>query len=257
MTSIPNDGPAGPIASQQWWASAVAAAVRQVPRDKVIVTIGNYAYDWHDGGGDPENVEEAWVDAGDSDAPPGVRPRLSGNSTFAYEDENGHPHTVWLLDAASAFNELTLLDRAGIREVALWRLGAEDPGLWSIFGRNASGCRAASAGCIQPRRRAPMSTSRGRAKSCASPRCRRRASGGSRSRPTACSPTSTSCRCRGRYTITRTGYRPGLVALTFDDGPDARWTPQILDILKAEARAGDLLHRRRERADRARPARAR
>src|SRR5206468_9308398 len=36
------------------------------------------------------------------------------------------------------------------------------------------------------------------------------------------------------YTITRDGYRPGLVALTFDDGPDPRWTPRILDILKAK-----------------------
>ena len=32
-----NDGPPGPIASQQWWATAVAAAVRQIPRDKIIV----------------------------------------------------------------------------------------------------------------------------------------------------------------------------------------------------------------------------
>ena len=84
-----NDGPPGPIASQQWWATEVAAAVRQIPRDKVIVTIGNYAYDWHDGGGDPENVEEAWVDAATA-----MRRRFStaspANSTFAYDDENGH-----------------------------------------------------------------------------------------------------------------------------------------------------------------------
>ena len=130
-----NDGPPGPIASQQWWATSVAAAIRQIPRDKTIVTIGNYAYDWHDGTGDPENVEEAWVDAGDSDARP-TFDRIAANSTFAYEDEAGHPHTVWLLDAASAFNEITVLNRAGIREVALWRLGAEDPAMWSIFGRN-------------------------------------------------------------------------------------------------------------------------
>ena len=32
----------------------------------------------------------------------------------------------------------------------------------------------------------------------------------------------------------RTGDRPGLLALTFDDGPDPRWTPAILDILKQE-----------------------
>ncbi len=142
-----NDGPAGPIASQRWWASTVAAAVRQVPRSKVVVTIGNYAYDWHDKGGDPESVEEAWVDAGDSETRPGFD-RASGNSMFAYDDENGVPHTVWMLDAASAFNELTVLDRAGLREVALWRMGAEDPGLWSIFGRSAASSPPRAAGLV-------------------------------------------------------------------------------------------------------------
>ena len=70
------------------------------------MTIGNYAYDWHDGTGDPENIDEAWVDAGDSDARPSFDP-IAANSTFAYDDEEGHPHSVWMLDAASAFNELT------------------------------------------------------------------------------------------------------------------------------------------------------
>ena len=34
------------------------------------------------------------------------------------------------------------------------------------------------------------------------------------------------------YVIRRSGWVPGKVALTFDDGPSADWTPQILDILK-------------------------
>jgi cellulose synthase/poly-beta-1,6-N-acetylglucosamine synthase-like glycosyltransferase/peptidoglycan/xylan/chitin deacetylase (PgdA/CDA1 family) len=34
--------------------------------------------------------------------------------------------------------------------------------------------------------------------------------------------------------IERYGAHPGLVALTFDDGPDSNWTPKILDILKAK-----------------------
>jgi cellulose synthase/poly-beta-1,6-N-acetylglucosamine synthase-like glycosyltransferase/peptidoglycan/xylan/chitin deacetylase (PgdA/CDA1 family)/spore germination protein YaaH len=224
-----SDGPAGPIASQQWWASSVAAAVRQIPRDKLIVTIGNYAYDWHDGTGDPENVEEAWVDAGDSDAPP-VFDRGSGNSTFAYEDEAGHPHSVWLLDAASAFNQLTVLDRAGIRQVGLWRLGAEDPGLWSIFGRSVR----------LPRSTAGLTT--------LSERTNVDIEGpGEILRITALPTAGERKLTLGRngllanvdflrvprpFTITRTGYRPGAVALTFDDGPDPRWTPRILDILK-------------------------
>ena len=35
------------------------------------------------------------------------------------------------------------------------------------------------------------------------------------------------------YVIRRTGRRRGEVALTFDDGPDAKWTPDILDTLRS------------------------
>jgi cellulose synthase/poly-beta-1,6-N-acetylglucosamine synthase-like glycosyltransferase/peptidoglycan/xylan/chitin deacetylase (PgdA/CDA1 family) len=34
--------------------------------------------------------------------------------------------------------------------------------------------------------------------------------------------------------VERYGSHPGWVAITFDDGPDSRWTPAILDILKAK-----------------------
>ena len=36
------------------------------------------------------------------------------------------------------------------------------------------------------------------------------------------------------FVIQRSGDVPGKLALTFDDGPDPEWTPQILDILKAK-----------------------
>jgi cellulose synthase/poly-beta-1,6-N-acetylglucosamine synthase-like glycosyltransferase/spore germination protein YaaH/peptidoglycan/xylan/chitin deacetylase (PgdA/CDA1 family) len=232
-----NDGPPGPIASQQWWTSAVAGALRQIPRDKAIVTIGNYAYDWHDGTGDPDDVEEAWVDAGDSDAPP-VFDRASGNSTFAYQDENGHAHTVWLLDAASAFNELTLLDRTGIREVAVWRLGMEDPALWSIFGRSVTVPRTA-AGLVHLAQGTNLSQGTDvdiegqgeilRITALPTPGERRLTFA-----PNGLLANLDFLRVPRPFTITRTGYKPGLIALTFDDGPDARWTPRILDILKAK-----------------------
>lgn len=224
-----NDGPPGPIASQQWWASSVAAALRQIPRDKVIVTIGNYGYDWHDGGGDPDNVEEAWVDAADNDSPP-QWDRVSGNSTFGYEDENGHQHTVWLLDAASAYNQLSLLDRAGIREVALWRVGSEDPALWSIFGRHVQNPRNANGLTHLAQRTNVDIEGPGeilRITSLPTPGERRLAFA-----PNGLLSNVDFVSVPRPYTITRTGWRPKLVALTFDDGPDARWTPQILDILK-------------------------
>ena len=231
-----NDGPPGPIASQQWWVSTVAAAVRQIQRGKAIVTIGNYAYDWHDNGADVENVEEAWVDAADSQTAP-VFDRIAGNSTFAYDDENGHSHTVWILDAASAYNELSLLDRAGLHDVALWALGSEDPGLWSIFGHNVRTPRNAS-GLIQLAAVNPNVVQgtdvdiegQGeilRITALPTPGERKLAFGAN-----GLLTNVDFVRVPRPYTITRTGYRPGLIALTFDDGPDPRWTPRILDILK-------------------------
>src|SRR5579884_1310205 len=226
-----NDGPPGPIASQQWWASSVATALRQIPRDKAIVTIGNYAYDWHDGTGDPEDVEEAWVDAGDSDAPPQFD-RTAANSTFAYQDENGDQHTVWLLDAASAFNELTLLDKIGIRDVAVWKLGSEDPDFWSIFGRNVQLPRSTS-GLVHLAEGTNVDIEEPgeilRITALPTPGERRFTIGRN-----GLLSNVDFIRVPRPYTITRTGYRPGLVALTFDDGPDPRWTPKVLDILKAK-----------------------
>jgi len=225
-----NDGPPGPIASQQWWATAVASAVRQIPRDKLIVAIGNYAYDWHDETGDPDSVEEAWVDAGDSEAVP-IFDKVSGNSTFGYDDEEGHPHTVWLLDAASAFNQLTILNRVGIRDVALWRLGFEDPGLWSIFGRSVSGPPDPAG--LQHLAEGTNVDIEGngeilRITALPTPGVRKLTL-----QKNGLLANVDFAQVPRPYTITRTGYHPGLVALTFDDGPDPRWTPRILDILKS------------------------
>jgi cellulose synthase/poly-beta-1,6-N-acetylglucosamine synthase-like glycosyltransferase/peptidoglycan/xylan/chitin deacetylase (PgdA/CDA1 family) len=204
--------------------------VRDIPREKVIVTLGNYAYDWHDGTGDPESVEEAWVDAADSDARP-TFDRASGNSTFAYDDENGHPHTVWLLDGPSAYNQLSVLDRAGISEVALWTLGSEDPGIWSIFGKTAAIPRnIAGLGSLAQATNVDIEGQGEILRITALPTTGERRF----SLTNGLISNVDFVRIPRPYTITRTGYRRGLVALTFDDGPDEHWTAKILDILKAK-----------------------
>jgi spore germination protein len=42
-------------------------------------------------------------------------------------------HEVWVEDSASALARLTLAERFGAGGVATWRLGQEDPGVWSLF----------------------------------------------------------------------------------------------------------------------------
>jgi peptidoglycan-N-acetylglucosamine deacetylase len=223
-------GPAGPIASQLWFARSVADAARGIPASKIVVAIGSYAYDWHDKGGDPMSVEEAWQAAADSGTLPSFD-RVSGNSGFGYS-EGDTRHTIWLLDAASAYNQIAFLNRAGIHSVALWRLGSEDPGVWSLFGTDHRTLPAASAIDQVPAGTNVDIEGAGEILKIASKPVigARRASAGANGFITDVAFD----RLPSPYVVQRTGYRKGEVALTFDDGPDPAWTPQVLDILKRE-----------------------
>ncbi len=223
-------GAAGPIASQRWFARMVADAARGIPPAKLVVAIGSYAYDWHDKGGDALDVEEAWQNAADSGTVP-TFDKTSGNSSFAYS-EGGRQHQVWLLDAASAYNQIAFLQKAGLGSVALWRLGSEDPGLWSIWGRNHRTLPPPAAIDAMPAgTNVDIEGSGEILKIGAEPVT------GIRNAVSARDGTIADVvfrRMPSPYVVDRTGYRPKQLALTFDDGPDAEWTPQILDILKRE-----------------------
>ncbi|WP_022681567.1 glycosyltransferase [Sphingobium bisphenolivorans] len=221
----------GPISAQPWFVQRLHDALRVVPPAKAIVAIGNYAYDWTEGGGNAAalSIEDAWLTAHDSGAPIRFDP-ASGNASFDYA-EGGSVHHVWMLDAASGWNQLRAARQAGASGVALWRLGSEDPGYWSAL---AQGKRDAIAGLGRLTSfnsvdvdgngeilRIDDVPTIGR-------RTVRMGSGPARGliidEHFASLPTP--------YVIRRTGYRPHLAALTFDDGPDPVWTAPILDILQ-------------------------
>jgi len=223
-------GPAGPIASQRWFAEQVASAARGIPAAKLVVAVGSYAYDWHDGGGDPLAVEEAWQHARDSDTTPSFD-RASGNSSFAYRDGDTR-HVVWLLDAASVYNQMNFLHRAGVGSVALWRLGSEDPGVWALFGRDHRSLPPIGAIDAIPQGNETDIEGAGEilkigATPVAGVRVATAAPGGYIG-------DVRFDRLPSPYEVDRTGYRARQIALTFDDGPDPTWTPQVLDVLKRE-----------------------
>ena len=223
-----NSGDPGPVASQHWFARAVADSARGISADKLVVTIGNYGYDWYPGGSDSKTVEEAWQIARDSDAMPVFDP-ASGNSGFSYE-EGDKKHVVWFLDAASAYNQIAFLRRAGLGGIALWRLGSEDPGVWSMFGRSHPTLPPANAIEAIPNGTDVDIEGRGEIlKIGAIPAT------GQRKVTTGRDGSITGVeflQLPSQYMIQRTGYSPNRIALTFDDGPDPQWTPRILDILK-------------------------
>ena len=221
-------GPAGPIASQHWFAETVANAARGIPAAKLVVAVGSYAYDWHDGTADPLGVEEAWQAARDSGTVP-TFDRASGNSSFAYSEGDSR-HVVWLLDAASAYNQIAFLRRAGVNSVALWRLGSEDPGLWSLFGRDHRTLPPVAAiDAIPAGTNVDIEGAGEILKIGATPVAGERRAVAARDGTIADVRFD---RLPSPYEVDRTGYRKRQLALTFDDGPDAKWTPQILDVLK-------------------------
>jgi cellulose synthase/poly-beta-1,6-N-acetylglucosamine synthase-like glycosyltransferase/spore germination protein YaaH/peptidoglycan/xylan/chitin deacetylase (PgdA/CDA1 family) len=223
-------GDPGPIASQAWFVAHLEEAVRQVGADKAIAAIGNYGYDWTEGkkGAAALTAGDAWLASHDSQAP--IRfDAASGNATFDYE-EGGKAHHVWLLDAASAWNQLRAAHIEGVRGIALWRLGSEDPGIWKDFAAIGAD-RPPDLSSIPGSNDADVEGTGEVLRINAAPAQGERAivvdkAGLIRGETYKVLPTP--------YEVQRTGYHPKLVALTFDDGPDPDWTPPILDILKAK-----------------------
>ena len=220
-------GEAGPVAAQDWLIEQIADAHRQIPATKLIVAIGEYGYDWHRGSADAMTVNEAWLAARDSGTVPQWDP-VSGNTGFAFED-NGEQHTVWLLDAATTWNQLRMIGPAA--GIALWRLGSEDPGFWDAL--TASRNHAVPAlGTLAPAPGTDVDGSGELLRIAALP------SGGKRTLnflPDHQIASETFQILPSPYKIKRTGGAdPKAIALTFDDGPDADWTPAILDILEAK-----------------------
>ena len=223
-------GEPGPIASQHWFVENVANASRGIPPQKLVVAIGSYAYNWAPGDNQAMSVEEAWQAASDSDTVPTFDP-ASGNSSFAYKQGDAR-HVVWLLDAASAYNQMKFLQRAGVGSIALWRLGAEDPSLWKIFGRDHRTLPPANVIDTIPAGTDVDIEGPGEILKVAGTPVT-----GQRTAVTARDGAITDVRFErlpSPLEVDRTGYHKKLLALTFDDGPDPKWTPEILDMLKRE-----------------------
>ncbi|MBT2187089.1 polysaccharide deacetylase family protein [Sphingobium nicotianae] len=220
-------GESGPIASQDWFAAQVAEAREKVPAQKLIVALASYGYDWHDGIADALTIGEAWLSASDSGTTPTFDP-ASGNSGFAFDDD-GHRHVVWMMDAATSWNQLQLLH--GVGGVALWRLGSEDPGFWEALAASKEH-RPPRLGVIAPPQGTDVEGSGELLRISALPTGGRRAVGFGQDGSVIAERYTT---LPTPYRVTRTGAADRrAIALTFDDGPDPDYTPRILDVLASK-----------------------
>ena len=224
-------GTHGPISSLPWFADVLHQRQRDVPAKKMIVAIGNYAYDWEVGHpAEERSFEEAVLTAKESEGNISLDP-VSINPTFDYADDEDHIHHVWMLDAVTAFDQLVIAGSVRPRGVALWRLGSEDPGLWFVFGKNGqlNAERAAHLHEIHFGYGLDYEGKGEILQITAQPQLGKRDIEFDPKRNLITEERFTVFPTP--YVITRHGDAARKVALTFDDGPDPRYTRQILDVL--------------------------
>ena len=222
---------AGSITGQSWFETTLDKRMQQLAPSRTLIAIGNYAYDWNNGEVQSLTFKEAIVAAHDSEADIDFDDQTN-NPHFSYLEDDHVQHEVWLLDAVTAYNQIHAADPYKPAGYALWRLGSEDPSVWSVMGRPYD--------ARPPERLAniPLIEDIDFEGEGEFLRVEFGSQSGSRTFETDAKSgditDETYTKLPTGYIVRQFGAAGKKIALTFDDGPDATWTPKILDILKAE-----------------------
>ncbi|WP_316801133.1 glycosyltransferase [Pedobacter frigidisoli] len=229
---------AGDISHQEWVEEKLDDICTKVDPGKVILALACYGYDWPNKSiGKSVTYEEAMTTAVTFKSKVNYNPN-SANLNYSYNDGSGIKHEVYFTDAATYFNLIRKADDWNIAGVALWRLGSEDKRLWSFISNglsldtlqkkpfdlrkisslNMGGISYIGDGEIldlvsTPRLGAVRFTLNKDNFTIADQKY---------------------MRLPEQYVIKRFGEADKKIALTFDDGPDPVYTPQVLNILKQE-----------------------
>ena len=234
--------PPGALCGVRWFQGALDRALQAIPPARLVCGIGGYGYDWTAGRtpADALTCQQAMSTA--ADERPGERPEdvvdfdpHELNATYEYRDDDNLPHEVWILDAVSAANQRSLALARGVRGTAVWVLGSEDPDVWGFIDRARPDAKPDSMHLAATHYPFDVDFS---------------GDGellGVQSYPTDGSRTLEQDPATGLFTdeiyhryaspfvLSREGYQPKTIALTFDDGPAWPWTGAILEELARDS----------------------
>lgn len=225
----------GSVPTQDEFEQQLEEARKLIPAEKLIVGIGSYAtLANEDGEKQLTSVYHSWYLSDTSGAPLTLDRNLVGRFRFTRED--GKKVDVRVLDGVTAFNHMRAALSRRPAGVALWRLGIEDTSVWQALGKGKFPDSRALRGL---RTLEGMSDLTGQIEG-AIFAVEAVGTAGSRHLDFDAS--------RGLIIAQRlirapVSYRASnwvrqtekLVALSFDDGPDPKYTPRILDILKEKS----------------------
>lgn len=221
----------GPIASQSWFDGWLKVVTSYGKPEQWVISLGTYGYDWPAGGkAEFIGFTDAMARAGRAGVRCKVKPPY-GNPFFSYVEDNQR-HTVWFLDAITFTNQMLTARRLGVGGIGIFQLGTEDPAIWQALRLPPGVTDRRHLVFLQAMPAGELIANLGRGDFI---RVEDARSAGARDLRVGSDGTIVSryLRYPSYLTVTHQGEGSGdQVALTFDDGPDAKWTPQVLDVLK-------------------------
>lgn len=119
----------GPIAADAWLKANLAAKIGARDPKRYVVALASYAYDWPQGGKAAAiSVAKALQLAKANGAKIAHTP--GSNPHFSYQ-AGGLRHDVWWVSGPDVARQRAMVASQGFRGTALWRMGLEDPAVWT------------------------------------------------------------------------------------------------------------------------------
>ncbi|MEA2766005.1 MAG: peptidoglycan-N-acetylglucosamine deacetylase, partial [Gemmatimonadaceae bacterium] len=229
----------GPISSIGFYRKTLQRAVATIPREKLVIGLANYAYDWTENRdwAEPLTYQGALLLA--QKYRPTERAEVvvdfdsqALNPPYVYDDDEGKEHEVWFLDAITAANQWMIAQNYAVRGVGIWVLGSTDPSLWTFVHRDRLN-QPPNVGVLSNIEfpydvefvgdgeilHVDKLTTKGSRSIEVDPKTGLLLDEDYHEYPTS-------------FVIRRTGYKPKVIALTIDDGPAEEFTDAMLDQLK-------------------------
>jgi len=133
----------GPNSSQKWIEAAVMDVAKKVPSNKVVLALPAFGHDWKMGANNKVlNVTDLTYQQAIANAKNSGANIEYDNDTYnlnyEYYDSEDKLHQVYFVDAATNFNSLRFVTEFNLAGTALWRLGGEDVRLWSFYDKSMS-----------------------------------------------------------------------------------------------------------------------
>ncbi|MFI5144635.1 MAG: glycosyltransferase [Ignavibacteria bacterium] len=230
-------GIAGPISEKNWFKMSIERVIREVPGNKLIIGLAGYGYDW------PKNYEgedityiQALQTALESEGKVKYD-SVKWSLSYRYYDDADSIHDVYFTDAVTNYNQMRLASSYDIGGFALWRIGSEDERIWKFYNKDLTDSGIIKSGTdFNDFRTSSYNTEidyigEGELLDLA---------GDPQKGEIDISVDEKNFYINNEiyetlplsYVVRKFGKGNKQMLLTFDDGPDPEYTPQILDILK-------------------------